>query len=218
MSKLGQMEALDIIYRCIRKEDLVVGNMNMSTWCMQPIVRKDFPLGSQPNNLLFGIDMGFCTATACGLALALPHRKVISIDGDGAILMKLAVLADVAQANPSNLVIVVLDNESYGGRPKEPTCTATVADLAAIARGSGIRNVKSVNTAVDLEREFERSLEEKELTFIWAKVQLKAEEISMAFDERYWVDVEWKNAFIRNIEKTEGIQLITKTVIEHYKP
>ena len=218
MSKLGQMEALQILYKCVGAKDLVLGNMNMSTWCIQPIVRKDYPHGSQPNNLLFGIDMGFCTATACGLALSLPHRKVISIDGDGAILMKLAVLADVAQANPSNLVIVVLDNESYGGRPKEPTHTATVADLAVIARGSGIKNVKSVKTAVDLEKEFRRSLKENELTFIWAKVQLKPEEISMGFDERYWVDVEWKTAFIRNIEKTEGIELITKTVIGHYKP
>jgi hypothetical protein len=61
-------------------------------------------------------------------------------------------------------------------------------------------------------------LKEDELTFIWAKVQLKPEEISMGFDERYWVDVEWKTAFIRNIEKTEGIELITKTVIGHYKP
>ena len=218
MSTLGQMEALEIIYDNIRDQDLVIGNMNMNTWCVQPVVRKDYPLGSQPDNLLFGVDMGFCTALACGLAQALPHRKVIAVDGDGSVLIKLVTLADAANANPPNLVIVILDNCSYGGRGKEPTCTLTVADLSEMAKASGISNSITVQTAEDLKSEFAKALKKDELTLIRAKVELKPEEVVAGFDERYWVDVEWKSAFIRNIEKTEGISLITKTVIEHYHP
>lgn len=211
MVKMGQLEAIKLLYNEIRPTDLVVGNMNMETWSIEPIVRSSHPKGYIPKNLLFGVDMGFVTATALGLALALPHRKVITIDGDGSVLMKLAVLGDVAKANPSNLVIVVIDNESYGGLPTEPTVTATVTDLAAVAKACGIKNSMTVKTIIELKAAFTDALKHNGLTLIVAKVELKAEEMKIMFDERHWVDVEWESAFMRNIEETEGITLIPKT-------
>lgn len=209
MKPMSQLKAIETIYRNTRPEDLVIGNMNMNTWCIQAAVIEDYPFGIAPGNLLFGVDLGLVTATACGLAMALPRRKVVSVDGDGGILMNLATLTDAARHNPSNLVIVVIDNESYGGGAKEPTATASVADLAAIARGSGIKKTVQVETVEDLAREYRQALEGNELTFIVAKAELKPEDRAVIFDCRHWIDSEWRNAFIRNIEKTEGVTLIT---------
>jgi hypothetical protein len=38
------------------------------------------------------------------------------------------------------MIIVVMDNESYGGGSIEPTVTATATDSAAVAKASGIKN------------------------------------------------------------------------------
>ncbi len=200
---MGQLEGIRLIYSITPEDHLIVGNMNMNTWCMQAVVK-----GKEPKNLLFGIDMGFCTATALGLALALPHRRVISLDGDGGVLMKLATLAQVGEENPANLVIVVMDNESYGGNPIEPTATATVANLASIAKASGIKNTTTVHTLDELRDTYQTALSQRELWFIVAKVHLPEDERRQIFDDRYRVDVEWKSAFIRNIEKAEGIRIM----------
>ncbi|HYY25195.1 MAG TPA: thiamine pyrophosphate-dependent enzyme, partial [Candidatus Udaeobacter sp.] len=57
--------------------------------------------------------LGLVSSIAAGLALALPHRKVIAIDGDGAFLMNLCGLPTVALQNPSNLIHLLFDNEVY---------------------------------------------------------------------------------------------------------
>ena len=62
---------------------------------------------------LYFVGMGMVTPYALGLALALPHRRVLAFDGDGGILFELSVLGTLAQSAPDNLCVVVLDNEGY---------------------------------------------------------------------------------------------------------
>ena len=56
---------------------------------------------------LYTIYMSGATSFALGLALALPHRRVISLDSDGSLLMGLTILPVVAKQNPANLIIIV---------------------------------------------------------------------------------------------------------------
>ena len=46
---------------------------------------------------LYTMGMGLVTPVVLGLALSLPHRGVIALDGDGGILLNLGALATVAQ-------------------------------------------------------------------------------------------------------------------------
>ena len=57
--------------------------------------------------------MGLVSSIALGMALGLPHRQVVAIDGDGSLLMNLCSLPTIARKNPPNLTHVVLDNEVY---------------------------------------------------------------------------------------------------------
>ena len=68
-----------------------------------------------------------------------PSRRVLVITGDGEMLMGLGSLATVAIQSPSNLAIVVLDNEHYGETGMQTTHTAGNVDLAAVASATGIR-------------------------------------------------------------------------------
>ena len=88
---------------------------------------------------LFHITMGMCTPTALGLALALPQRKVVALDGDGNLLLNLGTLGTVANQNPSNLTIIVFDNGNYLGSHKKepgmPTASAGKLDFERVEIG-----------------------------------------------------------------------------------
>jgi thiamine pyrophosphate-dependent acetolactate synthase large subunit-like protein len=54
--------------------------------------------------------------------------------------MALGSLATIGMIAPRNLTLIIMDNGSYQISGKQPTATATSADIVAIARGAGIRN------------------------------------------------------------------------------
>jgi len=92
--------------------------------------------------------MGLCVATALGLALARPERRVLAMTGDGELLMGIGALAVVGAQAPQNLGILVLDNEHFGETGRQPGLTGMRTDLCAIARGVGIEHTLEV-TAMD---------------------------------------------------------------------
>src|SRR5438094_9931259 len=63
----------------------------------------------------FHATLAMCTPAAFGLALALPNRRVLARDSDGNLILNLAVLGTVANENPKNLIILVMDNRNYLG-------------------------------------------------------------------------------------------------------
>ena len=98
----------------------------------------------QENFYMLG-SMGLASSIGLGLALAKPKRRVMVLDGDGSVLMNLGTLATIALHGPKNLLLVILDNCCYGSTGSQPTCTCYCTDLAAVARGAGIREVENVD-------------------------------------------------------------------------
>lgn len=114
-----------------RGEMLVVAGLGAPAWDVTAA-------GDTPLNFPLWGAMGGAVALGLGLALAQPNRRVLVVTGDGEMLMGLGSLATVAVQRPPNLAIVVLDNERYGETGMQPTHTAGVTDLAAVAAGAGI--------------------------------------------------------------------------------
>ena len=102
--------------------------------------------------------MGLTIPIALGVAIAQPKRHVIALEGDGSLLMQLGCLGTVAMRAPKNLTIVVWDNGLYQITGGQPTASASVADLVAIARGSGITNAAWASDEDDFERLFVAAL------------------------------------------------------------
>jgi len=153
-------------------------------------------------------NLGLTSSMALGLALALPHRKVVAFDGDGSLLLNLGSLATIANQHPKNLIHVVFDNECYESSRGAPTATAGQADLAAIARGAGFANVTTANTVAEFEREFLRALKTNDLSFVLAKVELGAGDVPAAALD----SAENKYLFVRYIEKSENLKILTSTL------
>jgi sulfopyruvate decarboxylase subunit beta len=156
--------------------------------------------------------LGLCSSIALGMALGLPHRQVIALDGDGSLLMNLCSLPTIARMQPKNLVHVVFDNEVYEASGKKQTATASGADLVAIARGAGIRESRWANSVEAFAQAVTGALSSNNLSFIGAKVTTERTEVAP-----YPVDeVENKYRFIRHVEKTEKIAIIKTSLPASY--
>jgi len=153
-------------------------------------------------------NLGLTSSMALGLALALPHRKVVAFDGDGSLLLNLGSLATIANQHPKNLIHIVFDNECYESSRGAPTATAGQADLAAIARGAGFANVMTANTVAEFAEGFLRALKSGDLWFILAKVEAGAGDVPAAALD----SVENKYLFVRYIEKSENLKILTSTL------
>ena len=95
--------------------------------------------------------MGGAVPVGLGIALAQPKKRVLVATGDGEMLMGLGSLASVAVQAPSNLTIVIFDNEHYGETGMQLSATANKTDIALIAIGCGIDSASTVNNEEDME-------------------------------------------------------------------
>ena len=159
-------------------------------------------LSQHPGNLLVGT-MGTALGVGIGLAIGLPKRKVIVLESDGSVLLSLFNLATLANLEPKNLIVFVFDNQVYSGtRISEPTATAGKTDLAAMARGAGIEQARTVRDLGAFQREMAASLEGDRLQFIVCKIE---ESVSHRELLRTDLDpIENKYQFVRYLERSEG--------------
>ncbi len=94
--------------------------------------------GDSPLNFYFWGAMGGAAMLGLGVALAQPDRRVLVVTGDAEMLMGVGSLAAIGAQAPSNLSLLVLDNEAFGETGRQAGLTARNTDIAAIARGAGI--------------------------------------------------------------------------------
>ena len=114
--------------------------------------------------------MGLCSSIALGMALS-TQEKVVSLDGDGSLLMNMGTIATIGREQPPNLIVVVWDNEEWGQTGHQPSHTATGADLERVAQGCAIPRTATVSNLEDLEQVFRTALESEGPWFIVAKIE-----------------------------------------------
>jgi thiamine pyrophosphate-dependent acetolactate synthase large subunit-like protein len=132
-------------------DEVVVTGLGQATLDMQKHADRDL------NCYTFG-SMGMCSSVAFGIALSRPDVKVISLDGDGSMLMNLGQLATMANQAPPNFSVVVWDNEVHQTTGGQPTATAFKTNLAAIAKGAGFEKAMEPANEEELVAVFERIL------------------------------------------------------------
>ncbi len=159
-------------------------------------------LSRHEGNLLLG-SMGNACAVGLGLAMALPHRKVIVLESDGSVLLSLFNLPTVANANPQNLAIFVFDNQAYSGtKISQPTATAGKTDLAGMARCAGVEHATTVRDIKAFKQEAMAAVNENGLRFVVVKVEESRGHREIA---RTSIDLlENKYRFVRYVERTQG--------------
>jgi len=163
------MNRFDLTSRLIGKlkhEEAVIGgngNTNFDLWAA----------GHRPQNFYMLGSMGLAFPIALGVALAQPSRHVFALEGDGSLLMQLGALSTIAALKPKNLTMIVMDNGIYQITGAQPTPAANVADIVAIALGSGLANSAWAADEEDFERLVEDAMAASEPSLIAVRIDDK---------------------------------------------
>ncbi len=195
---MKRYDCLEIISSHVNEDDLVITSLGglMDEW------HNLRPTGA---NLSLHI-LGVISPISLGLAVALPHRRVVCLETDGSLLLNLGALCTIGNEKPRNLSIFVMDNECYECIGGYPTASAGNTDFAAIARGCGITNVESVTRLNQLEQAARKASKLKELSFVVCKLEPGTKKFPL--EKRIpWDGFELKYRFIRHVEQLEGITI-----------
>ena len=194
---MKRYDCLEVLVPLVNDDDLVVtnlGGVRVEWHALRP---------SRGNYNVF--TLGLCSSVGLGLALALPHRRVIVLDSDGSLLINLPSLTTIADQNPGNLLHIVFDNEAYESAAGGRTHTANRADLAKIAEGAGFDNAVAVDSVEDFQATVRRALESGELFFVAAKVAIG----TAAVGPNPYDAMETKYRFMRHLEELEDKPFLT---------
>ncbi len=99
-----------------------------------------YEIKDSPKNFYMLGSMGLSSSIGLGLSQS-TDQTVISIDGDGSVLMNLGTLSTIGNYAPKNFILLLVDNGAYGSTGDQPTHTSGKTDLAAMARAAGIESV-----------------------------------------------------------------------------
>ena len=165
-------DAMIALHGARRADDVVVTSMGAAREWME--------LGAGALDLpLVPSSMGTAPSIGLGIALAQPRRRVIVVNGDGAMLMNLGSLVTITAAAPANLVLILADNEVYEVTGAQPTPGAaagradgTSVDFEAVARACGFRSLFHFSSAAQWALQIERVLSATGPTFVLLDVSI----------------------------------------------
>ena len=98
-------------------------------------------------------------------------EQIISLDGDGSLLMNLGTIASIGREKPQNLIVIVWDNEEWGQTGHQSSHTAMGTELEQVAKGCGIPRTATVSSEEQLETILREALNAPGPWFIVAKIE-----------------------------------------------
>ncbi|MDE6920617.1 MAG: phosphonopyruvate decarboxylase [Lachnospiraceae bacterium] len=117
--------------------------------------------------------MGHASMIAYGMAQADPGKRIVCVDGDGAVMMHMGALGFLAKQAPKNMVHIVINNAAHESVGAVPTGYSGQT-YAQIARECGYGNVYLVRTASELEAALSEVMRCRALSMIEVMVSLDA--------------------------------------------
>jgi len=147
--------------------------------------------------------MGFAASFALGLAVSLPKATVWLINADGSLCMNLGCLLTEASQAPKNLKHFVVDNGVYQTVGGLPMVNKGRTDYAAIARGAGIPNARTIDNLGELEKTMPSIVQEEGPSFTLLRVT--PETGFLGTPPMTYEGPEMKYRFGRALEKKFGI-------------
>lgn len=137
-SRMPLVAALEVL-RDVRRGAVVITAMGAA--------REWMKLSDHPLDLNYvPSSMGQAPGLGLGLALGLPEREVIVLNGDGCMLMNLGALVTIAAARSENYTLVVVNNGIYEVTGGQATAAAKApTSFAELASAAGFTSVAEVS-------------------------------------------------------------------------
>ena len=153
--RMKREEALEIVLESLDGNAIVVSTTGKTSREIFEIREKESQ--SHQQDFLTVGSMGHCSSIALGIALSKPHRQVVCIDGDGAMLMHLGSLTSIASLKPNNFRHILMNNgvhESVGGQ----ATAAKNIDLSAIVEAVGASKMFKAESPAELKENIPKFL------------------------------------------------------------
>lgn len=109
--------------------------------------------------------MGHASMIAYGIAQVDKTRRIVCIDGDGAVMMHMGSLAFIAKQSPNNFLHIIINNAAHESVGAIPTGFSGQT-YAQIAKACGYKNIDMVSTESDLEKALQTATNRQELSMI----------------------------------------------------
>lgn len=115
--------------------------------------------------------MGHASMIAYGVAQADENKKIVCVDGDGAVMMHMGALAFIANQAPKNLLHIVINNAAHESVGAMPTgfCGHSFSN---IAKECGYKHIYEVENVQELRKALVEAGKLEELALIEVKVSL----------------------------------------------
>jgi len=156
-------ECLEILAEKVTDEVVVTNLGYAAGWWLK--------LRPRDANFYLQDSMGMASSMGLGIALALPEKKVIVLDGDGGLLLNLGILVTIAEKNPPNLIHLLFDNRCYESSGGQCLVNAEKTDFVALAKGAGISNAQEAKTTAEFASAIEVALRKPGLAFLSARIE-----------------------------------------------
>lgn len=113
--------------------------------------------------------MGHASQIALGMALGQPHRSIVCLDGDGALLMHMGALAINASMACEKFTHILVNNGCHDSVGGQPTVGFNI-DCAQMAQSVGYRQVRCVESTIPLKEVIAQVMTQKGPHFVEVKV------------------------------------------------
>ena len=204
---MKRYELLKELAKLVTDQDLVVtsiGGVKPEWYSLMP-----------GNGTMFADLLGCATPFSLGVALNLPHRRVVALDTDGGMLFNLGALCTVGKESPPNLTIIVLDNEHYEGVVGcPPTHTSGRVDLAGMASAAGIPCTATAKNIENFVQSAVTMMSDNKTGLMVAKIEPGGFKDIPAERAKESDGIEDKYRFLRHIEQLEKVSIRPRYVRE----
>lgn len=119
--------------------------------------------------------MGCVSSLGLGIAMQIKDRRVVVIDGDGSMLMRLGSLATIGYYHPKNYLHILLDNGAHDSTGGQSTVSEQV-DYVQVATACGYANSIYVHSLEELINYVNEWNENEGLTFLYLKISQGSKE------------------------------------------
>lgn len=161
-------------------------------------LRKQNKQGHEKDFLTVG-SMGHSSSIALGIALQKKNKRVICIDGDGALIMHMGALAVIGQMQPKNYIHIVINNFSHESVGGQPTASPAI-NIPALAKSCGYNHVFSAETEQKFKNVFQLIKNKKGPILIEVKCKIGSRE---DLGRPTIAPAENKNNFMRFLKNSE---------------
>lgn len=142
-------EVLGHILRALPRETVIVSTTGKIS---RELYEQSQAIYGDHDNLFMTVGgMGHASMIALGIAKERPDKKMLCIDGDGAVLMHMGALPFIAAQAPRNFYHIVINNQAHESVGAMPTgCQQT--EFARIAEAAGYREAHRLEKLDEIAR------------------------------------------------------------------